>query len=118
MTEKIYIKLLVLILQKGKQTMLLLASLVSIFVVISIEFVHNCNSLISLLTQQSLTFITLQNKSRLSVRFSHLNTQRMMQFSNTNFIYNPLSNNRAAEAYYCFIAHSAYLQTNILSNFK
>ena len=74
MTEKIYIKLLVLILQKGKQTMLLLASLVSFFVVIRIEFVHNCNSLISLLTQQSLTFITLQNKSRLSVRFSHLNT--------------------------------------------
>ncbi len=118
MTENIYIKLLVLILQKGKKTMLLLASLASFFVVISIEFVQDCNRLLSLLTPQSLTFITLQNKYRLSVRFSHLNTQRMMQFSFTNSQYKSFSSNRAAEACYCHAAYSAYLQTNILSNFK
>ncbi len=74
MTENVYIELRVLILQKGEKTMPFLEALASFFVVIRIRFVLDCDSLFSLLTPQSLTFITFKDKCRLSVRFSHLNT--------------------------------------------
>jgi len=108
MTEKIYIKLPVLILPKEKKAMPLFWELASFFVVISVRFVLDCNSFFSLLTPQSSTYITLKNKFRLSVRFLHLNALRMIQFSvpNLNFE-NKITDNRAAEAFYCLSARSA-----------
>lgn len=108
MTEKNYIKLPVLILQKGKKTMPFLEGLASFFVVIRIQFVLDCDSLFSLLTPQSLTFITFIDKCRLSVRFSHLNTLRMIQFSNPNFNFeHKITDNKVAEAFYCLSIRSA-----------
>lgn len=106
MTENLYIKLRVLILQKGEKTMHLLTSLASFFVVIRIQFVLNCYSLFSLLTPEFFREITLKDKFRLSVRFSHLNALRMIQFSIPKFNYK-ITDNRAAEAFYCLSARSA-----------
>jgi len=112
MTEKIYIKLPVLLLSKEKKALPLFKCLASFFVVISIQFVLNCNSLFSLLTPQTSVFITLRNKFRLSVRFLHLNTKRMIQFSISTFKFeNTITDNRAAEALYCLSARSAISHT-------
>ncbi len=114
MTENIYIEFRVLILQKGEKTMHVLASLASFLVVIRIQFVLKCNSLLGLLTPESFRKITFKDKFRLSVRFSHLNALRMTQFSIPNFNFDhKLTDNRAAEAFYCQSARSAMSTTKL-----
>jgi hypothetical protein len=117
MTEENNIQRPVLILSKNEIVLTNFYYLVLLFGVITFKIRWLSNKFNHLLTFLKSRFITLQRFVRLSIRFLNQKSTRMIQFSFLLLKFEiSQTDNRAAEAFYCLSACSAYSHTKFLPN--